>query len=65
MDELEALSIARRKFGCRTVTSTTSAGLKVIARSDEGHNIPIGYGLTWEDALIDSSRQEEMECAYA
>jgi hypothetical protein len=56
MDETKALSAARRLYG-DVVLSVTSTGDCVISVKENGHYIPLGYGETWEDALIDCARQ--------
>lgn len=56
MDEVKALSAARRLYG-DVVGSVTSTGDCVISVKEQGHYIPLGYGVNWQEALIDCARQ--------
>lgn len=56
MNENQALTEARQRFGDARV-SVTLSGECVISIRDEGHYVPMGYGRTWEDALIDCACQ--------
>lgn len=56
MDKQQALRGATRLYG-DTVGSVTSTGDCVISVMENGHYIPLGYGATWQDALIDCARQ--------
>lgn len=66
MDQQAALRIAITRYG-QCVASTTAAGDCVISVYNNGNYEPLGYGSTWEDALIDCVRQANCfeDCAYA
>jgi hypothetical protein len=64
MNQQEALQAARQQFGDAQV-SVIPGGIFVIAIREEQHYIPLGYGGTWEEALIDARAQKSMECVYA
>lgn len=66
MDEAKVILEARRLYG-DVVTSVTTAGDCVISVKENGHYLPMGFGDTWEDALIDCACQFAFaeECSHA